>query len=341
MQECCNLYGEQCGKMPSPLSEGVFFLKPFKTLTEQIQLLRNRNLTINDEDYAKKYLLSNNYYNIINGYSKFFPMEGENYIGGTTFEEVARLYLFDKELKQAFFKAILNAESHLKSIFAYRFAELFSNKPYSYLNIECYTREKTLSVISTISRLSQIISRQQKFPESSIAHYIQNHNEIPIWVLVNQLEFGELRNMLTSSTVQLQNRVAKDLCDFIKQNLSRISTFPPEIMISFVENMNEVRNICAHTNRLIGFKCRRDSKYWNVLHDNYGIAPENERRNVYSVFVSTQCFLSKMEYCALNNKIKKLVHIHLEKHLNSITSNEIMQKLGFPTDWHLLPKLTC
>ena len=45
-------------------------MKTFKTLDEQIQLLHNRNLIINDEDYAKKYLLSNNYYNIINGYSK-------------------------------------------------------------------------------------------------------------------------------------------------------------------------------------------------------------------------------------------------------------------------------
>ena len=102
-RECCTFYGEQCGKMPSPTVEGVFFLKTFKTLEEQIQLLRNRNLIINDEEYAKNYLLSNNYYNIINGYGKYFPQEEENYTNGTSFEEVAMLYLFDKELKQTFF----------------------------------------------------------------------------------------------------------------------------------------------------------------------------------------------------------------------------------------------
>ena len=314
-------------------------MKTFKTLDEQIQLLHNRNLIINDEDYAKKYLLSNNYYNIINGYSKFFPMDGENYTKGTTFEEVARLYLFDKELKQAFFKAIIDAESHLKSIFAYRFAESFPNKLYAYLNIESYAQDKTLSVVSTISRISQIINRQQKFPDNSISHYIQNHSEVPIWVLVNYLDFGELRNMLTSSNVKLQNKIAKDLCDFIKQNLSRVATFPPEVMISFVENINEVRNICAHNNRLIGFNCRRDSKYWGTLHENFGITPNDERRNAYSVFISTQCFLSKTEYSALHNKIRKLTNVHLEKHLKSITPNEIMYKLGFPKDWHLAPKL--
>ena len=245
-----------------------------------------------------------------------------------------------EELKQAFFKAIIDAESHLKAIFAYRFAETFSNKPYAYLDIECYAQEKTLSVISTIWRLSQIINRQQKFPESSISHYIQNYSEVPVWVLVNYLDFGELRNMLTSLTVKLQNNIAKDLCDFIKQNLTRAVIFPPEVMISFVENMNEIRNVCAHNNRLIGFKCRRDSKYWSALHENYGIAPDNERREVYSVFLSTQCFLSKMEYCTLNNKIRKLANIHLEKQLKSITANTIMKKLGFPDDWHFQPKIT-
>ena len=56
-------------------------MKPFKTIEEQIILLKQRGLIIPDEDKAKKVLLSNNYYNIINGYSKYFPMRGDNYIG--------------------------------------------------------------------------------------------------------------------------------------------------------------------------------------------------------------------------------------------------------------------
>lgn len=49
--------------------------KEFKTIDEQIQILKSRNLTIPDEQRAKDYLLSNNYYNIINGYSKPFLEE--------------------------------------------------------------------------------------------------------------------------------------------------------------------------------------------------------------------------------------------------------------------------
>ena len=285
------------------ICRGGIFLKFFKTLDEQIQLLRDRNLIIEDEEFAKNYLLSSNYYSIINGYSKYFPRVDENYSGGTTFEEVAMLYLFDKELKQTFFKAVIDVEAHLKSIFAYRFAESFPNKAYAYLNVECYDRTKILSVISTISRLSQIINRQQKYQNTSINHYVNHHNDVPIWVLVDYLDFGELRNMLASSSSSLQNKVAKDLCGFVKQHFPDAGIFPPEIMTSFVENINEVRNVCAHNNRLLDFQCRRDCKYWADLHSRYEINANDQRRSVFSVFISMQCFFKSQrifyiaQYC--------------------------------------------
>lgn len=57
------------------LCNGGIFLsnsKDFKNLNDQISILSNRGLRINDYEKCKQYLLTNNYYNIINGYSKFF-----------------------------------------------------------------------------------------------------------------------------------------------------------------------------------------------------------------------------------------------------------------------------
>lgn len=48
-------------------------MKVFKTIDEQITILKQRGLIIDDEEHAKKYLLSQNYYNLINGYAKFSP----------------------------------------------------------------------------------------------------------------------------------------------------------------------------------------------------------------------------------------------------------------------------
>ena len=79
------------------------FKKDFKRIDEQIKLLQDRGLVINNVQDTYLYLLTNNYYNIINGYSKPFLEEKERYISGTTFDEVARLYFFDKEIKQTLF----------------------------------------------------------------------------------------------------------------------------------------------------------------------------------------------------------------------------------------------
>lgn len=48
------------------------FQKPFKTIDEQIEILKNRNLIIDNEDVAKKTLQSLSYYKIVNGYQNPF-----------------------------------------------------------------------------------------------------------------------------------------------------------------------------------------------------------------------------------------------------------------------------
>lgn len=69
--------GTGAGKKLSPLNwRRLFFLKNFKTIDEQIQILLERGLIINDIEKAKLYLLSQNYYNIINGYASYFPRDG-------------------------------------------------------------------------------------------------------------------------------------------------------------------------------------------------------------------------------------------------------------------------
>ena len=313
-------------------------MKEFKTIDEQIALLRSRGLVIPDENKAYLYLLTNNYYNIINGYSKYFPMDEDNYTAGTTFDEVWHLYLFDKELKQAFFEAILNAESHLRAVFAYRFAEIFPSPSYAYLHTDCYDNSKILSVGSTISRISGLINYQKGIPGTSIRHYFHQYHNVPIWVLVNHMDFGTLRYMLSSVQSDLQNAVAKDMRHFIDAHIPGAKKFDPETMLSFLANINDVRNVCAHNNRLIDFKCRRDSRYWTPLHAQYSITKDSDRRTVYMVFLSLQCFLTATEYSTLNNAIRKRMN-RLGNCLVSISLDDVLSLLGFPPNWNRNPKL--
>ena len=91
--------------------------KIFKNLDEQVEILKQKNLTINDVDYAKEVLLRENYF-FLNGYRYPFikSLDNKVYIDGVTFEELYSLFLFDRKLRNVVFKNILMIENNIKSI---------------------------------------------------------------------------------------------------------------------------------------------------------------------------------------------------------------------------------
>ena len=94
--------------------------KTFKTLDEQISILREKGMIINDENYAKEVLLRENYF-FLHGYRYPFLKSKDDkfYIKGTNFEELYSLFLFDRQLRNIIFKNILIIENNIKSIFSY------------------------------------------------------------------------------------------------------------------------------------------------------------------------------------------------------------------------------
>ena len=79
--------------------------KEFKTIDEQIQILKSRKIII--EDYSNTYelLTKNNYYYLINGYKELFldkKSKTEKYIDYVIIEEIKALYIFDKSIKLHF-----------------------------------------------------------------------------------------------------------------------------------------------------------------------------------------------------------------------------------------------
>ena len=313
---------------------GFFVLKEFKNIDSQLNVLKERGLIIGDYNSAKRYLLTNNYYNIINGYSKYF-LENHKYVNNSTFEEISRLYFFDKEIKFNLFRATTEAESHIKSILAHRFAEEYQDKPYAYLDINCYDNSKVLKVGKLISTLSSIINtnKNQK-GDNAIKHYVNKYNDVPIWVLIGFLTFGQTSTLIQNLPTRIQNKIAFDLKGFAMENFDMTEQFTPEIMMSFINNIREIRNVCAHNNRLLDFNCRASNKYFNCLHSLHNVNNNDKRTDVYNTVLILQCFLSGTEYAQLHNTFKKRVKT-LNNRLDSIEINIILESIGFPNNWHI------
>jgi len=81
--------------------------KIFKTLDEQIAILKNKNLIIDDENYTKSILLRENYF-FINGYRFLFmrSVNDRTFIDGADFREIYALFNFDRQLRNILFKNI-------------------------------------------------------------------------------------------------------------------------------------------------------------------------------------------------------------------------------------------
>lgn len=107
--------------------------KEFKTINEQVELLKSRNLLISNTKIAINILKNNNYYYIINGYKDIFldnHSKIERYIDGTTIEDIYNLYEFDRTIRITFLEYILLIERKIDTYIAYEFSKEHGYKNY-------------------------------------------------------------------------------------------------------------------------------------------------------------------------------------------------------------------
>lgn len=121
--------------------------KPFLTIDEQMDLLRNRGMFVPGE--AKAILMREGYYSIVNGYKEPFIDVGasrdagdDRYLAGTTFEDLYGLCAFDRRLREITFHYLIRAEATARTAVAYSFADAHRNHS-DYLAQSSYcTREE-------------------------------------------------------------------------------------------------------------------------------------------------------------------------------------------------------
>ena len=110
-------------------------IKTFKTIDEQIEILKSKGLRIDDYEYTKDVLLRENYF-FISGY-RHLLLKSENdrmFIPGTEFKELYALFNFDRQIRNIFFKNILIIENNAKSVFSYQLSKKYGIKEKNYLN---------------------------------------------------------------------------------------------------------------------------------------------------------------------------------------------------------------
>lgn len=148
--------------------------KDFKTIEEQLEILRSRGLTINDESQAKDFLLRNNYYRI-SGYS--LTLRKNNVFSkSATFQNIVDIYHFDHEFKHIILQYLEVIEVQMKSVYAYEFSKVHG--PVGYLDHSFFTNKSKHKEIIAKAEQQKI----QRLPhEAYLKHFVnEQQHAIPL-----------------------------------------------------------------------------------------------------------------------------------------------------------------
>ncbi|EFS20738.1 Abi-like protein [Fusobacterium gonidiaformans 3-1-5R] len=309
--------------------------KPFKTYRQQLKVLRNRNLTISNGSHAISILKRDNYYNIINGYKEIFlEVKGQNekFYTGTTFEHINALYVFDKKIRHLFLYYILIFENLIKTKIAYYHTETF-DEIFNYLDVNNFSG-KAESITKLIASISKEIEKYTGLKQpNAFSHYIEEHGELPLWVLFQKATFGTASYFFSS----LQNNIKDKICTELNEEHNNRYGLKSSIFINpiFLENtihfINSYRNVCAHNERF--YNSTFQKRGFKVDYSHY--TKTEFRGTIFDLLIILKLFLLKSDFEILKKDFKKQLNKLENELVNNPNALEKIKRsaLKLPIGW--------
>ena len=305
--------------------------KKFSTFSEQVEWLQDeKKLIISDKQYAEDVLKHIGYFSLMGGYKHLFRIPlTKKYKDGTSFDEIVSLYEFDAELRELFFKYLLQIERHLRSLMSYYFSEQYGESQSAYLYANNFNNSRRNR--NTVSRLIATLQRAASTTDYVYINYYRNtYGNIPLWVLINVLTFGNLSKMYKVFPQSLRSKVCKNF-GIINQRQ----------MEQFLSVLTKFRNVCAHGERLFTYRTidnisdlplhRKMSIPMNGIQYQYG------KNDLFAVVIAFRYLIPSKDFLVFKRKLAALID-HTSKKLVHIDSEELLNKMGFPPNWKNIPR---
>ena len=300
--------------------------KMFKSLDEQLEILKSKGLIIEDETQAKEILLRENYF-FINGYRVLLmnSYSDRSFIIGATFRELYGIFLFDRQIRNILFKNLMIIENNLKSVISYQLSKKYGYKDKDYLNHKNFTNDKSKSrrVKDVIEKMKRQI-RINGTHHMATMHYINNYGYIPLWVLVKVLSFGIVCELYSILKPEDQISVA----DIFNVNTNYLENFLPIL--------SNYRNLCAHED--IVYEHRTEKGILNTpYHQKLNIpVMDNEyiygKNDIFSVLIILKHLLREDDFRMMMKELEYEIE-KLDGIVNSIPIEKILDRMGIPTNY--------
>ena len=301
--------------------------KIFKTIDEQVDILERKGLIVDNNEKTREILFRENYF-FISGYRHLFMTKesGKKFLPGTTFEELYATFLFDRAIRNTFFKNILIVENNIKSIISYQLSRKYGFKEKDYLEPQNFSQDSLQSrqvydVLNKVKRQIRVNGRKH----TATYHYIENYGYIPLWILVKVLSFGIMAEFYDI----LKDEDKVEISNFYKVN--------SEVLGIYLSLLSNFRNVCAHEDILYDHRTQRvipDTFY----HEKLNIPSDEDgyiygKNDLFSLVIILKVMLRKEEFDIMIEEIKREVQ-SLDEAINVVPLDTILNRIGFPSNWY-------
>lgn len=229
-------------------------VKPWKSIDEQLEILRSRGLQIEDCERAKRYLTRLGYYRL-SGY--WYPfrqfrnvddgqtaeLRSDDFMEGSRFGDLIKLYVFDKKLRLLALDALERIEMALRVDVAHLLGE---SDALAHETPDCFhgnfgkridSRSGKTGHQIWLEKYQQQVRRAGRTP--FVSHHLGKYGSLPIWVAIEVWDFGMLSTLYEGMKYNDKNKIA------LKYGASDGNE-----MAKCLRSLNFIRNVSAHHARL-------------------------------------------------------------------------------------------
>lgn len=287
-------------------------LKPALTYEQQIDRLKTvHKLTISDEKSARQILEKVNYYRLsAYGIGLKKTSNTEEYRDDITLEHIFRLYCFDSEFRNDIIHIVEQLEIQLRSQVSYCLAIQYGPEGYVYANnFHDKQNREGKSIHSTIMN-----SFQGEVKHCKNLPFVKHHQDtygghFPVWAAIELMTFGNISSLFDIMKAEDQKSVAL----FYRTTPKRLK--------SWILALVEIRNICAHYDRLYNMPLKQTPFLYKE-----NLKYRSSQNKVFPVFLVIKRMLGS------NEQWKSFLE-DIDKTMNKYKDVVILSFIGFPSDW--------
>ncbi len=320
----------------------------FNVAEEQVKYLQAKGLNIDSKEIAENYFLRNSFYHVMDCYGRLLMKDDGSFYEHATFDELAYLHIFDKEVKYIFYKAISEIEIGFKALISYSFMQRHSDSENAYLRLENYQEGKAFEAAELIAAFVAAMKENKPYDNRTANEKVKKQRnqgqqeQTDFFIrLFHELRFERAITFFTWMKEIDQAVILKYLSQQLSQDLGTKIALSAKQVISYLRNLSEFKERVLSGKTMLGFHCRENSVYCTRLHSYYDIKSANKRKDVYNIFIIMRVFLYGNQFALVNNSLRKRFK-QLYRLIGSIDPATITSMLGFPENWHLqqcLPQL--